>query len=70
MRFGYNDKNSETATIGGENLSSILGRDGIAAKDKVPVTVYLKGMLTRPDLSGYSSCIEGKRPSKPKRKAV
>jgi len=52
MRFGYNDKKTETATVGGDEiLSSILVRDGIVLKAKAPVTVYLQGMLTQPDLS-------------------
>lgn len=40
-----------SATVGSENLSSILVRDGIVLKAKAPVTVYLEGVLTRPELS-------------------
>jgi len=49
-RFGYNEQKL-SATVGSENLSSILVRDGIVLKAKAPVTVYLEGVLTRPELS-------------------
>ncbi len=56
-RFGYNDKNSCRCS---ENLFLIAADCGINFRASVPVTVYLNGMLTRPDLSGYSLCKSGK----------
>jgi hypothetical protein len=65
MRFGYRAQKSLAATNGGEKLFATPNSDGMAAKEKNPDTVYLKGMLTRPDLSVILPASWGNRQSKP-----
>ena len=69
IRFGYSEKKKSSATDGGENLSSIPDSDGIGFKAKFPVTVYLEGVLTRPELSVILHASWGKgAQTKPKKK--